>query len=526
MRVMPFCGSRILCLLLTLCLAAASQAQPISLSAQRMKGMKRDGKEMQHLEGNVRFEQNGNTVTCDIADYDASEEELTGTGNVVIVSGEGVRITGSTLVYSNKKKMATVSGGVKLTDKDMVLTTPWIQYHTDSKVGWYGSGGRIQDNQMVLTSQTGSYNSGLHMLYFRKNVVLVHPDYTVKADTLQYNTQTETSYLFSYTEITNEGNTILCNYGEYNGKTGKSFFTRNAALLSKENIIRADTLSYDRNSGIGEAAGHLWVKDTSQRLIIFGQKGYYNRKIKYTRVTGNPLARKYEKNGDSLMLRADTFVYQDDSANKRRSLLAWRHVGMWRTDFSGTADSLAYHVEDSLFRLFGKPVLWNDKSRLSADTMRLWLRNSRISLMQMRKNSFVSLQEDSSHFSQISGTNMDNIFGSDSKLRMVHVKGSGRSIYYIKEKDSLVTSANVSVCESMKILMDSNRVSNVRFYSNPTGNVYPLKDLPGDKQFLSGFVWDTEHRPFADDFDAPFVLAPLPSRRADSSNAMKPRKTR
>src|SRR5690349_7159391 len=91
-------------------LFAVAWSQPISISAGRMKGYKKDGKEFQHLEGNVRFEQNGNTVSCDVADYNSEEEELTGTGNVVIVSAEGVRITGSTLVFNNKDKLATVSG--------------------------------------------------------------------------------------------------------------------------------------------------------------------------------------------------------------------------------------------------------------------------------------------------------------------------------------------------------------------------------------------------------------------------------
>lgn len=489
-----------------------------------MKGLKRDGKDYQHLEGNVRFEQNGNTVNCDIADYDAAEETLTGSGNVIVVSTDGVRITGSNLVFDNQDKLATVSGGVKLTDKGMVLTTPWIQYHTDSKVGFYGAGGKIVDDQMTLTSGTGSYNSNNHMLYFRHNVLLKHPEYTVKADTLQYNTQTQTSYFYSYTEITSEENTILCNYGEYNAKSGKSYFTKNAAILSKENIIRADTLSYDRNTGIGKGYGNLWVKDTSQRITIFGQQGYYDKKQKYTRVTGKPLARQYEKNGDSLMLRADTFVYQNDSIAKRRFLLAYRNVGMWRTDFSGTSDSMSYVVEDSLFRLFGNPVLWNEKTKLSADTIRIWLKNSRISLMQMRKNAFVVMQEDDSHFSQISGKNMDNVFGNDNKLKVVHVKGDGKSIYYIREKDSILSSANVTNCTDMKIFTDSNKVRDVRFYGQSVGNVYPLADLPLDKEKLPGFTWDLSKKPLSTSFITPFNVPGLPKKREEIIQSRKRKK--
>jgi lipopolysaccharide export system protein LptA len=496
-------------------------SQPISLSAGKMKGIKKGGREIQHLEDNVRFEQSGNTVYCDFADYDVQKEELVGSGNVRINSSDGVQITGNSLVFNNKTRMARVEGGVKLVDKDMTLTTPWINYNTDSKVGWYGAGGRIVDSEMVLTSGSGSYNPNIKMLFFRHNVVLTHPDYKIKADTLQYHTQSQTSYFFSYTEIENDSNTILCNYGVYNAQTGKSYFTKNAAILSKENIIRADTLSFDRNTGIGEAFGNLWVKDTNQRITIFGQRGYYDKKQKYTRVTGKPLARKYEKNGDSLMLRADTFIYQTDTVVQKRMLLAFHGVSMWRTDFSGTSDSLAYLVEDSMFRLFGKPILWNDKTRIHADTMRILMRNSRIALMETRQNSFVALEEDMDHYSQISGTDMDNLFGADNKLKTVLVKGKAKSVYYIKEKDTAVTSANISTCENMKITMDSGKVADVRLYRSPEGNIYPLDQIPDEKKTLAGFVWDPENRPFAENFKPPFKVPDLPRKRSEIAASKK-----
>lgn len=500
---------------------ALLHAQPINLSAGSMKGIKRDGREIQHLEGNVRFEQSGNTVYCDYADYDVQKEELTGTGNVRISSTDGVVITGSSLIYNNRTKMARVEGGVKLTDKDMTLTTPWINYNTTTKIGWYGSGGRIVDNEMVLTSGTGSYNPNIKMLYFRRNVVLKHPEYKILADTLQYNTATGTSYFFSYTEIESDSSTILCNYGEYNSRTGKSHFTKNAAILSKENIIRADTLSYNRNTGIGEAFGRLWVKDTSQRITIYGHKGYYDRKLKYTRVTGKPMARQYEKNGDSLMLRADTFIHMEDTVKQSRVLHAYRHVELWRTDFSGTADSMVYSGIDSLFHLYGKPVLWNDNTRLNSDTMRIYMKNSRVSLMQMRKNAFVALEEDELHYSQISGTDMDNVFGADNKLRMVQVMENGRSVYYIKEKDSTVTSANVVACRNMRIYMDSSKVDNVRFYDQPKGDLYPLDQLPETDRVLPGFLWDIDNRPLSVDFDPPFIVPGLPSKRDQNPQLQK-----
>jgi lipopolysaccharide export system protein LptA len=486
--------------------------QEIMLKADRMKGEKRKGENYQILRGNVMFEQSGSVVTCDEAEYNTVKEELEGFGNVRIVGSEGAVVSGNRLFFDNKNKTARVDGNVVLRDKSMVLTTPWIIYHTDTRIGYYGAGGKIVDDELTLTSRTGSYNPSLSMLYFRYNVILNHPDYIVKTDTLQYSNRTGNAWFFNFTEIQSDENTILCNYGSYNTRSGQSYFTRNAALISKENTIRADTLSYNRNTGIGHANGRLWVKDTSQNISIFGNRGYYDKNRKYTRVMGNTLAKKMEKNGDSLMLKADTFVYVADTNTQKRYLHAFHRTSLWRTDFSGTADSLTYQADDSVFNLYGKPVLWNENTRLNADTVRIFIANSRIKLMHMRQKSFIAMQEDTGHFSQISGTDMDNYFSADNKLKTIRVKGDGKSIYYIKEKDTIVTSANAVQYNHMQIDLDSNRVSGVRFYGNPSGTLFPIGDFPTEKKILPGFVWDADKRPTALQFQAPFPVPPLPAR--------------
>ncbi|MEK0421268.1 MAG: hypothetical protein RLZZ161_1119 [Bacteroidota bacterium] len=508
--------NRLVLILMILLNLSGLKAQEIMLKADRMKGEKRRGENYQILRGNVMFEQSGSVVTCDEAVYNTAKEELEGSGNVRITSSEGAVVTGSRLFFSNKNKTARVDGNVILRDKSMVLTTPWIIYHTDTRIGYYGAGGKIVDKELTLTSRTGSYNPTLSMLYFRYNVILTHPDYVVKTDTLQYSNRSGTAWFFNFTEIQSDENTILCNYGSYNTQTGQSYFTRNAALINKENTLRADTFSYNRNTGIGHAYGRLWVKDTAQNISIFGNRGYYDKNRKYTRVMGNTLAKKMEKNGDSLMLKADTFVYISDTATQKRYLHAFHRTSMWRTDFSGTADSLTYKFDDSTFYLYGKPVLWNESTRLNADSIRIFIANSRIRLMEMRQKSFIAMREDTGHFSQISGTDMDNFFTSDNKLKTIRVKGNGKSVYYIKEKDAAVTSANAVQYNNMQIELDSNRVSGVRFYGKPSGTLYPMTDFPNEQKILPGFIWDENNRPSAGIFKAPFPVPPLPARHGEN----------
>lgn len=506
-----------------ICIARVN-AQPIDIRASSMKTMDINGESIQVLTGGVTFIQNGNTVSCDRAEFNSRTDELNGIGGVTITSTDGVTVTGESLHYSNAAKTARVDGNVVLRDGSMTLTTPSLSYSTASRIGWYNAGGKIVDGDQTLTSGSGSYNPNIKMLFFRHNVLLKHPDYTLKADTLQYNTQTKTAYFFSYSEITDGENVILCNYGNYNTVSGQSFFTRNAAILSKENIIRADTITFDRKTNIGEAFGRLWVKDTGQNIIIYGDRGFYNKAKKYTRVTGNPLARKIEDN-DSTMIRANTFIYEDDTISHKRTLTAFGQSKISSKEFSGTCDSLNYVLEDSLFKMFGKPVLWGEKNRLNADTVHIFLKNKKVNHMKMRGNSFVSLMEDTGVFSQIKGRDMDNIF-ENNKLRSVYVAGQCQSVYFIKEKDTALTSANVIRSERMKIFFDSGKVEQVRFYEKGEGNMYPIDQFPSEKQFIEGFKWDIENKPGPEIFKPNFEVPGIPSSKlmAKNQGAGKPKK--
>lgn len=133
---------------------------------------------------------------------------------------------------------------------------------------------------------------------------------------------------------------------------------------------------YNRNDAAGAAFGDIVLEDSIQKVNIFGQKGTYNRNSKNTMITGKPVARKWTDN-DTLMLKADTFLYIQDTLGKRH-LSAYKNAGIFKPDLSAVADSLVYLVEDSMFRLFYDPVLWNDKNN------QVWANTIKFSLKTVR----------------------------------------------------------------------------------------------------------------------------------------------
>ena len=471
-------------------------AQPVNINGLDMTYIEENGKKLYRI-NQASFEQQGTNITCNRADYDKLDNVVYCYENVVVTEASGTRVTGNYLKYDADNKVAQMDGGVVLTDKDLTLTTPSIQYNTAAKTGLYTSGGRIVDGENTLTSRVGIYNSNSKMLFFRHNVVLINPQYSMKGDTLQYNTTSRTAFFYGPTIIKSEDNTIYCNYGWYNTRSGKSQFSKHAVIISKENTISADSMLYNRNDATGAAFGDIVLEDSIQKVNIFGQKGTYNRNSKNTMITGKPVARQWTDN-DTLMLKADTFLYIQDTLGKRH-LSAYKNAGIFKPDLSAVADSLVYLVEDSMFRLFYDPVLWNDNNQVSADTIQIFIKNSKVNLLKMKNKSMIIQEESPGRYNQISGVNMDNYFDQN-KLKSVNVLGNGISIYYLKENDSLYTGVNYINCENMKVELDSSRIKNIRFYNQPKGTLFPLNELPADKKQIPGFVWRAERKPTIEQF--------------------------
>jgi len=499
------------------------QAQPVNLQGDMLTFESGGGKRLQILEGNVHFDQEGNTVYCDRAEYELNSNQLYGTGNVRVLSKDGVTVSGSVIRYDANSKVARIEQDVVLTDGEMVLKTPSISYNTSTRIGFYNQGGHIVNGDIDLKSGSGSYNPANKTLYFRRNVVLLHPEYSMYGDTLQYNTATRTAWFFGPTEIRSEDNTIFCNYGWYNTRSGRSQFSRDVLIFSKENTLRADSMSYDREAGTGHAVGNLVLRDTAQGLIIYGSSGRYNRMQRYSGVYGNPVARRLDAEGDTMYLKADTFVYLQDSSRKGGLLKAYHKARVMQTAYAASCDSLVYAVSDSLFALYGNPLMWNEQSQINGDTIRLLMKNRRISKVLLRGHSFVAMKEDSLHFSQISGTDMEHLFGADNKIRNTRVLGSGESVYYIKNDDGTLGSANIIRCADMAFYFDSSRISEVRFYGTPEGHVYPLAQVPESKAVLPGLNWLEGTRPKREEFAVTGGWPVLPSAEVRRSN-LKQRK--
>lgn len=453
----------------------------------------------ERLIGNVRFRQNNVYMDCDSAWFYHAENKIEAFGHIYIRQQDTLNLWGEYLLYNGDTKQAMVSKNVRMTDREMTLTTPQIHYDLTNKTAYYTSGGHIDNGKDRLYSRKGHYFSRSKEFHFKDSVRLVNPEYTMSSDTLWYNTISRKATFWGPTYINSEENSIFCRYGWYNTLKNTSEFSKGAWIAGKENKLWADSMLYNRNTGEGRAFRNILLMDTVEKVRIAGENGKYMRHLKTTWISGNPVAMK-QLEDDTLYMIADTLMDLTDTATLSRSLSAYHQTQLYKRDMQGICDSLSYALSDSVIRMFYNPIIWNEQNQVSGDTLIIYRRNNRLDKLDVRQKAFVIMKDSLEYFNQVKGRNMTAFF-EQNKIHHIDVFGNGQSIYYAREDDGSYTGVNEISCADMRIHTDSGKVNNIRFYTQPEGTFYPLDEFPEDNAQLPDFKWLEMLKPQYEQFE-------------------------
>lgn len=414
-------------------------------------------------------------------------------GRIHIEQGDSVDLYGDSLTYDGDLGLATLLGRVRMIDPQVNLETTHITYDTRNKIATYPDSAttRSKDNN-VLRSGKGSYYSDRKEFVFTRNVTIENPKYVVHSDTLHFKTDTEIAYFYGPTKITSDQNVITCDLGWYDTKKDISSFSKNARMDAGSQIINADSIYYERNTGYGLAKKNVVIRDTVEKTVVMGHYAESNEKTDEFLVTDSATL-VLVSGVDSLFLSADTlFAYNDSICD--RIMRAYHHVKFYRSDMQGACDSLAYIRGDSLIQMFDKPVLWNEENQLTAKFMQFFMSNGKIKALDMVETSMIISKEDTAKFNQISGIHMKGFF-TDNALTKVDVYGNGQTIYYPKEDSGEVIGMNRADSKDISIYIENKKIDRIVFKVDPKGELIPVEDVAPSQTKLLGFQWLDDLRP-------------------------------
>lgn len=446
------------------------------------------------LIGNVVFQQDKVTMTCDSAYFYSKENMFDAFSNVHLNKDDNnnVKINSDFLRYDGNSKIARFRNNILLVDSNITLTTDSLNYDNNKNYGFYFNGGKIVDSTSTLKSILGYYHVNDKMFFFKDSVIVNHDDYTMFTDTLKYNTVSKIAYFCGPTKIVNDTSLLSANNGWYNMTDDVSMVNNKVLYENNSQRLIADTLYLDRKNKFGKAYSNIELFDSIQNIILQGDYGDYYEEQKKSIVTGHALFTKIS-NGDSLFLHADTLRSEYDSTGTHQMLKAYHKVKSFKSDLQLRCDSIVYSFKDSIIQILGKPILWTDNYQITGDSIKVHIVNNKIDFFKLIGSPFLVSKEDSIHFSQIKGVNMTGYFN-DGKLYLIKVYNKSKAIYFPKDKGEII-GVNKSKCKNMNIYLTQGKIDRIVFLKKPKQTLYPLDKISEKKLKFSKFKWLDNLRP-------------------------------
>ena len=197
---------------------------------------------------------------------------------------------------------------------------------------------------------------------------------------------------------------------------------------------------------------------------------------------------------DTFFLRSDTLLYHKDTINLKENIWAYKGVRFSRGNTQGICDSLNYDLKDSLLHFVGNPILWNGKSQITSDSLKLQLRQGKPHKMYALVNAYLISQDTIFNFNQVRGRDMTAFF-KDGNLDYVLVDGNGRSIYFALKEHKEIAGMNKTLCSNMIINFENNELSDISFLTEPDAQFIPPQNIMEPDKKFKGFSWHIDKRP-------------------------------
>ncbi|WP_430934374.1 OstA-like protein [Saccharicrinis sp. 156] len=449
------------------------------------------GKDVQVLIGNVKFTHETAVMFCDTAYRYILDNKINANGNIHIIQNDTLHLYGRRLNYDGNTGLAQVREDVRLVNKDVVLTTDYLDYDRVNNFAYYFNFGKIVNKENTLTSKKGYYYPATDQVHYKDSVVATNPKYIIKSDTLIYHTETKVSNIEGPTFIISDSNTIYAEAGYYDMQHDVALLKENA-YVEGEQLLKGDTIYYDRASGYGEIFNSMELHDTTNNLIIKGDYGFYNEITQDALATLNAeLLQIYNK--DTLFLHADTLQAVPLEDGEQKLIKAYRKVKYFRSDMQGRCDSMVFDSRDTTNTFYYDPIMWSMGNQLTADVIKMYTKNEVLDKVDLIDRSFIISEEDTGRYNQVKGKLMTGYIRNN-EIYKIDVNGNAQSVYFPKDREYVI-GVNRAECSNMTLYLTQRMVDQITMRVSPNGNMNPPYLVPDENLRLEGFYWLDAFRP-------------------------------
>ena len=473
--------------------------------------------------------------------------------------------------YDSKIKTFTFEENVNMfTDSIFVKTTELI-YESEKDLATFARATDVWKEDNMLSSSRGWYNKGREVFFFTDKVHLMSEDQEGWCDSLYFKRETSDIEMLGNAQVTDTTRNVFALAGriEYLDTLGKTTLTRKPAVISQteEEDGSIDTVYLGAEKLVYFAipmfkVDSLAAENAQKRLkdLNVDPVGEYRKKAaeeaaraadesvmndpnlaakkaaeekRRAEAAAKAQKEKAEKAAAESLLAGDTLAVRDSSAVRDSLALgaeqasadsvaalppvdstrigfleAISNVKIFKKNMQVVCDSLLYTDLDSLARLFKDPIIWQEETRqYAADSITLVVNGGTMQKASLMSDSFVTLQQDSTHYNQIKGTEMLAFFGDKSALERFDVLGGASALFYIEENGVLAT-VNKTDSKMLSATFKDGQIERIYYYDQPKNDAFPKVQLTKDERNLKGFNWQPERRPVDRNAVTPLSLRP------------------
>lgn len=451
----------------------------------------------QRLSGHVRFRHNGMTLTCDSAVYYEKSSSFRAFGNVHMVQGDTLSLTGRRLYYDGESMMAEVREDVVMKHRGQTLTTDSLNYDRLYSYAYFFNGGELVDGNSRLTADWGEYHTDTRLSTFNYNVRLSNPKFTVLTDTLHYDMATKWANMVGATNIYSGNDRIYTERGFYNTQTEESRLYDRSEIFNKGTRMKGDSIFYDKATGEMQGFRNVVYRDTVNRYEFFGDYCRYNELKGDGLAYGHALAKDYSNGPDTLYMHADTlrlYSFNLGTDSVSRVMHGYFHARAYRTDVQAVADSLVFESVERKLSLFKDPIVWSENKQIVGEEINAWANDSTLDSVYVRRQALLVEQLDSVHYNQVSGNLMRSYF-KEGVMRLNCVDGNAVVINYPLEKDSAIIYQNATETAKLRMTMKEDGKLQRLWAPGSKGTLYVAGLAPRERTVLPNFAWFDYIRP-------------------------------
>lgn len=493
---------------------------------------------MLHVRGQVVVRQPGRMLRCDSLDYDMQSE----TAN--FFGGRGTLVAGTNVIiadegtYNTSSKDFTFVGDVVMRSQQgriRSVNTPRADgnvetgevHVTGNSTLRMSDGGVIRTNEGFFNQQTGSARTVGH-------ATITSPERDIDGTDIAFNNETgdaeghggvtindkkelrtikgkdvwynsKSGYMEGQGNVdiedTKNNRTITGQRVVYNATTGEMRGYGKARIDDRgsQRVISGDTLIYNEKTRMGEGHGSVDYIDHHGKNAFQAQDCFYTEEAALA-YGGNPgpLAKEFSQ-GDTLYVHADTVrmrAWNVNTDSVYREVYGVDNVRAYRTDVQAVCGLLIANTLDSCVTLYDDPVLWNANRQLSGDSIRAFMNDSTLRDAYVMGHAMsIDLMPDGKHFNQIKSKTMHGHF-IDGSIRQATAVDNVLSIYYpTDDKDSTLIGMVYIETDTMRMYLSAERKLQKIWMPKTEGTMYPMTQIPTEKERLPGFAWLENLRP-------------------------------